>query len=894
MELPAFEVEEEEAAGTNIDLGLPAFDAEDEDDIPVSNLVPKSAQVPVKTQPGAGVDLTGDHDEGGDVWQRLERELQAPIHLPVADSLEPTGPAGETADDKEDSDDDWAFVWKGSQSKLPSNILQEIENNVKAAADFHKENWTKKKEEDEQAQEDDDEEGWGAHMYESKEEKEASKENWVPEEDWSEWASNSKEAVAAQRLVQKIRSRVGSNVKQELSDQQPFPSEDLLEVIKLWIAREMPEQRMLLAMLLWIEAITIEVPIVRPDLNHYAMTILAKEENQTALREAADHVSHDVLLVKAGAPIPPPALRNEEAPKVQKSLISSLSGMLGHADFRIDEEDLTSMFEEVFADLPLTLRLASLVHLNEKAELLKKLWADKSSLLEEMRRLAAFDRASEVICRLTLQHAVQLGQQALNKDFRDLRDCLVDSLNRMGTEWRIAPNEEHLMQIHTLTLERQLQIMLSIERDIELQWYGLSLKVKSPDERSRQLRTYLNFEERLRPYLLEADLVGGKQLRDLQTESGMSVEIKDLAGVRQGVTEVFKKLKQRYQWKPTMTSRVEISRVNWVARLSAVIRLAMKTTCLFADQELRHLLREDEKRKLGREVFEQYKQWSKLERGDGMAIKGIKIAPADLVAKIRQKYEALGQAFQQPQFQPHTPAGLGVAAMTPGMGLMTPGLNPGTPGLGNLTPGGTGTRTPFNLEYSGGYEKVEGNTPQWKTPMTPLGQTSGMPSAGTPLFQTGVRASRTPGGPPPPTPTEVRASGTPGGPPPPTPGQVRASGTPGGPPPPTPGQAGAHVRGSMTPPGPAAFTPNLQGSYGINPFTPGGIPGQPATPVGQFGAPVPFTPGGPPPPTPGAPTTPAALSHPPRTPSYLPGSANAPTTPVALQKDEKSVKTESA
>ena len=59
-------------------------------------------------------------------------------------------------------------------------------------------------------------------------------------------------------------------------------------------------------------------------------------------------------------------------------------------------------------------------------------------------------------------------------------------------------------------------------------------------------------------------------------------------------------------------------------------------SCLFADQELRQLLREDEKRhspkmpssrgvvrvvlplelrKLGKEVFDQYRQWYKLERG---------------------------------------------------------------------------------------------------------------------------------------------------------------------------------------------------------------------------------------------------------------------------------------
>eukprot|EP00439_Symbiodinium_sp_Y106_P044381 s4528_g5.t1 len=375
----------------------------------------------------------------------------------------------------------------------------------------------------------------------------------------------------------------------------------------------------------------------------------------------------------------------------------------------------------------------------------------------------------------------------------------------------MARLKEHLMQLHMLTIQRQLQIMLSIERDIEIKWSALSMKVKAPEECSRQIRAYLNFRDRLRPYLLEEDLVGGKQARDLQTESGMSLETKDLAGVRQGVTEVLKKLKQRYQWKPNMTSRVEISRVNWVARLSAMIRLAMKTSCLFADQELRQLLREDEKRKLGKEVFDQYRQWYKLERGDGMAIKGVKVAPPDVVAKIRKKYEE-GPCWAK---------GLELFSLRheTAKGGMTPGLNPGTPGLaGNLTPGGN--RTPFQMpEYASGHEKSEGNTPQWKPPETPMGCAAQDPSprSGTPQFQ------------------------------------ARASGTPAGPPPLTPAQG---VKGSMTPPGPAgpaASTPN------INPFTPGQGPG-------GSGAP-PLTPGAPPrtpsnlPGSANAPTTPVVFEQ---------------------------------
>jgi len=529
----------------NIDEELPRF--EDEDDMPVVNLVKSKAEPAAslkRSREEAGVDLTEDGDGEGDVWQQLENELQAPLNLPLAwpaadDGSKPTEPVVHPVDDKEDSDNDWGYIWKqsGVDAKQTSNILEEIEKNVKAAADFHKEKWQKKEQpEEEEAQEDEE---WGAALYETQKEKEISKDFWVPDESWSAWECNSKEAVAAQRLVQKIRSRAAKKdtKQEENSEKEDFPNEVLLEVLQLWIGRELPEQRMLLAMLLWIEAITVEVPIVRPDLNQYAMQLLSKEEFQVALRSACDHVSHDVLLVKAGAPIPDAQLRNDEAPQVQKRLISSLSGMMGHADFTMEEDDLTSKFEEIFADLPLSLRVASLAHLNEMAELLKQLWANKGEFIEEMKKLASFDRACEVTCRLTLTHAIELGNQALNKDFKDLRVCKVDSLNRLGTEWRIAPSQEHLMQLHTLTIQRQLQIMLSIERDIEIKWSALSMKVKAPEECSRQIRAYLNFRDRLRPYLLEEDLVGGKQARDLQTESGMSLETKDLAGVRQGVTE---------------------------------------------------------------------------------------------------------------------------------------------------------------------------------------------------------------------------------------------------------------------------------------------------------------------------------------------------------------------
>ncbi|CAE7770043.1 unnamed protein product [Symbiodinium necroappetens] len=411
--------------------------------MPVLNLVTSKAEPAAslkRSREEAGVDLTEDGDGEGDVWQQLENELQAPLNLPLAwpaadDASKPREPVVHAVDDKEDSDDDWGYIWKqsGVDAKQTSNILEEIEKNVKAAADFHKEKWQKKEQpEEEEAQEDEE---WGAELYETQQEKEISKDFWVPDESWSAWECNSKEAVAAQRLVQKIRSRAAKKdtKAEENTELEDFPSEVLLEVLKLWIGRELPEQRMLLAMLLWVEAITVEVPIVRPDLNQYAMQLLSKEEFQVALRSACDHVSHDVLLVKAGAPIPAAALRNDEAPKVQKRLISSLSGMMQHAEFPMEEDDLTSKFEEIFADLPLSLRVASLAHLNEMAELLKELWASKGEFIEDMKKLASFDRACEVTCRLTLTHAVELGNQALNKDFKDLRVCKV-ALARDGPQ----------------------------------------------------------------------------------------------------------------------------------------------------------------------------------------------------------------------------------------------------------------------------------------------------------------------------------------------------------------------------------------------------------------------------------------------------------------------------
>jgi len=350
------------------------------------------------------------------------------------------------------------------------------------------------------------------------------------------------------------------------------------------------------------------------------------------------------------------------------------------------------------------------------------------------------------------------------------------------------------MQLHLLPLPRQLQVFLSIERDIELHWYELTTTVKAREAQSKQLRAFLVFGDRLRPYLNEEDTFSGKHKRDLEKESGGRMDAPSLAIVRQGTTEVLRKLRLRYAWKPNWNSRREICRVNWVARLSAMVRLARKTTCLFADDELRRYLREDEKKILGAEIMDNYKHWFKLEKGDGMAIKGPKIASQELTERINRKYEDYTRNWGRKTHMPRTPANLGAAAMTPGLpvgGAMTPGLMPGTPGVsGQMTPGygNAGMMRAPTPNYQSGiapkiYEDSGGNTPQWKPPQTPLGPMtpSGVPSSATPL-PGGIKAVGTPAGPPPPTP--IKAVGTPAGPPPPTP--IKASGTPAGPPPPTP------------------------------------------------------------------------------------------------------------
>ena len=82
------------------------------------------------------------------------------------------------------------------------------------------------------------------------------------------------------------------------------------------------------------------------------------------------------------------------------------------------------------------------------------------------------------------------------------------------------------MRLHMLPLERQIQadrlnrcfkdafrghqVLLKIEREIELRWCDLMSKLDGREERSAKLREFLDFPERLRPFAR-----GNKQVKDL-------------------------------------------------------------------------------------------------------------------------------------------------------------------------------------------------------------------------------------------------------------------------------------------------------------------------------------------------------------------------------------------
>jgi len=697
----------------------------------------------------------GDTTEG-DLWQQLEKELEAPLHatMPDAEDINEKTLGGI----EEDSDDDWGIKWKGG-SDLPgiTDVLDEIRKQA-TSTNWHTQEWAKK---EEPRKDDDDDNEEPSEMGEvdqeqrldsytlAKEKKEKAN-DWQPDDEWNSEDAfiNSREAMAVENVVRKIRCRAGKFSHKDGIES--FPNETMLQVLKTWVKRSLPEQRVALAAVLLVEAQTLDLLLPAPDLNSIGITMLTTEGKLDQMRAACRIAPPHVMLRKADAMIPDLKLREETAPQMFQQLKKKLSSVIAGSDVDIDEDDLGKNVDDFFVDQPMSVQMVGLVHCCEYWQMMKSGFDRKQDLFASLTKQTNESRVFEVLCRVDLRDAVRLAMQTLDENLEPLRKSKIACLNRLASEWVLAPREEDMMLVHMLGLERQIQVLLSIERDIELKWCDLMSKVDGREERSAKLREFLNFSERLRPYLNDEDLLPGK--RPIEKESGKKLEINELAMVRQGVSDIFKKLKRMYKWKPDVNSRKAISKTNWVARLAAVLQLAKTTYSLSADKELRKLLQNEASRTLGAEIFKTYMQWKKMEQGDGVQIPRRRVATRAAMEERQRRWQELVLKHypdEQQRFLPQTPAGLGMAAMTPGLGAsmtpglasMTPGLNPGTPGLsGTITPG---FRAPTPMWQSSATpafkENSEGNTPQWRPASTPLGPSYGFNSftPGTPLNQQG-------------------------------------------------------------------------------------------------------------------------------------------------------------
>jgi len=417
------------------------------------------------------------------------------------------------------------------------------------------------------------------------------------------------------------------------------------------------------------------------------------------------------------------------------------------------------------------------------------------------------------------------------------------------------------------------------------------------------LREYLDFD-----ILLQHHLGDDSSKHNLESESNKTLDVFELAKARKSVSDVLKKLKQRYGYSPSIPARVKMSKTNWVARLSALLSLAGCEGCPDADLKLLVLLQQEAVRKLGTEVLTRFEHWYALETGDGMTLKMPRTLDRERAERVERKYSEyeseLGRRYGPQGYQPMTPAGLGTFSATPGtprIGAMTPGWSaaaatPFRPMSG--TPAGAPPMTPG----LGGFGVPAGRTPGYQPPGTPAGPPPATPFAA-------YQPPGTPAGPPPATPglAGFQPGRTPSGPPPATP-FFRPPGTPAGPPPATPFAPVQSMAVPQTPVGAAPGTPGMavpstpRGSFmpqaGAMPMTPAGrIPSTPTGAAGMTPRPgaVPSTPkafiGGAAPSTPrGVPMTPGNTV--PMTPGNMPPgrqvqpftpSGIVPTTPSGLR-----------
>lgn len=796
--------------------------------------------------------------------------------------------------DSDAESDAWGFDLAEDRKE---DLDKEIEANKKAIAPgWEKEEWTAPPEADASGSEDEKNKAPVDWKDMFKKDEEAVEEipdedgeypDKDPEDEWTLWVPHSHESMMATTLVQKIRVR-GNKADQQGGS---FPSPEVGQVLKSFVTQQKAQQRTLLAALLWIEANVNEIQEVPPDLND-AIKDLFKNELAT-LKRVVERVPDTVLLTKAASKIPE-RLTRKKALEVQVILAEALHKKLSETKEVGELEELNELVEDVLGHVPKSVRILALVHAYEYAMLKGgSAYRDLDELAVAFAKQQSPDRAFEMVCRLNLGQSLKLAEAMVTAEVDLRRANKISSLNRLYAEWTLNPSEEELSQLHLLSMVRQCQVLLNIERDIELVWYHTMGKFRSEEERNNAMRKYLVFTSLIKPYLRDEKAKGEKKVL-LEDEAGIPFSSDDMGLIRKAIATVFHKLKERYGWTPDIHTRRACSKINWVARLSSLLILAGKPQCLHADEELRRLLQRENHVKLGQEVLSRFKQWDTLESGEGVVLRApVKLDEEDAEEKrklYREYRPDLGKLATAEGYMPMTPAvGMGMAGMTPGGygGSMTPAYMMGAPGTPSQTlarrraagtPAGPPPATPFGgPPMSPG--PLQGGTPHG-TPATPFGAPPASP-------RPGGRPPGTPAGPPPATPAGFRASypGTPSGPPPATPFNPRAyPGTPAGPPPPTFGSPPERppTFGVISPPETGALGRRHGPGTPEGPGTPGAGPGTPGTPFGA-GLVTPATPAGPPPATPAgfrpAPFTPAQQHAPftpagpvPLTPGARPGS----------------------
>eukprot|EP00929_Paragymnodinium_shiwhaense_P000689 TRINITY_DN100922_c0_g1_i1.p1 TRINITY_DN100922_c0_g1~~TRINITY_DN100922_c0_g1_i1.p1 ORF type:complete len:1093 (+),score=259.98 TRINITY_DN100922_c0_g1_i1:112-3390(+) len=690
-----------------------------------------------------------------------------------------------------------------------------------------------------------------------------------PDLEWRPaWSTISPEGLVALLLVQKIRGRSLRCLLHE--DKGEFPGDTASAVISnIMLSGRADRQYLLIAALTWVEAQLLEGTDVPPNLGLELLQLLDNEEE--ALKLVVARMTHGQFRRRGVCRIPPLDTRRDASDEIIPRLRDALYDRVKSKS--VSREDIENATEDALKGMPLTVKIVALVHALEYSGEFDGAYRTKDTLVASLKKICLLERAMEAVCRLTLKEASDLALDVLDVNAKAMRGKKIEVMNRMNLLFKTRATEDELISIHLLPIQRQLLVMLNVERDIELMAaQGMPL-------------LDLNFEKLARPHINEK-LTRQKLLTE---ESGHNVSILELAQARSHVNAVLKVAKASYGWSPQPKTKHMMFRVNWLARLSSLLYLLSKSECLDADTELRKFLRMEVNRKLhAADVLLRYDVWHKIEQpeqkerateGDRKRSRVPRVLDPETSKDRRKLYDnyvpedglrAGYKPMAPPAYADFGPAA-GAIPGTPLAGSMTPGgqAPPGTPaflqsgGSGTMTPGVAGSMTPASV---GGGTATPGMLRPGQTPYGPSGTV-------TPAFR---KNPATPGAifnPPP---------GTPGtGFTPQTPGFAQRPQVPGTPfaAPSTPSaafQGGGNI--PRTPMGAGGFgAPQTPGAGGGNiPRTPVGAGGGPGIPRTPMGAGIPRTPvgagGGA-----GIPRTPMGAGIP-RTPM---GAGGIPRTPVA-------------